>query len=272
MECPRCQSPQTLVEVTLDEDVVVDACRGCKGIFFDKDELGTFLHLSKDLPDYKTLMASAEPSFPCPKCKAQMRELHYVKGSDLAVDTCEGCEGVWLDGGEIGEARALAEAQDLPKLRLLRSMWDLRRSVRGISKGCPKCEGKVENFKVDERMTLDLCDKCHGLWFDKGEIKEYFELERDIPDLQAALASARATGIKCKMCDTGGELVEMPYSGVELESGKLMIDYCKGCAGIWIDAKEWVMLECLIAASSESPQARMGRAVKKLQDAGYMVL
>lgn len=272
MDCPRCPTSTALVEVKLTDDVVVDACRACKGIYFDADELGTFLELSKDLPNYRAMVAEGKASFPCPSCGKTMKELNYVKGSDVAVDCCEGCGGMWLDGGEIGQIKEMADSQELPKLRLLRSMWDLRSSVRGKARGCPKCDGKVEKFDVDERVTLDLCNKCHGLWFDAGEIKDYFELTEDIPNLSQALASAKPTGISCKMCSTGQQWVEMPYSPVALESGQLMIDYCQGCKGIWIDAREWVMLECLIAQDSESAQARLGRAVKKLEAAGYKVL
>jgi Zn-finger nucleic acid-binding protein len=272
MKCPRCKTPTDLVQVKLNENVVVDACRVCKGIYFDQEELGDFLQLTKDLPNYRAMLKDAVASFPCPSCSQTMKELNYVRGADVAVDTCEACGGMWLDGGEIGQIQTLAQEQELPSLRLLRSMWDMRCSLRGEARGCPKCDGKVEKFDVDERVTLDLCNKCHGFWFDAGEITDYFELTEDIPNLAQALASARPTGTKCTMCASGTELVEMPYSPRELESGKLMIDYCQGCKGIWIDAKEWVMLECLIAASSEGVQERMGRAVKKLEAAGYKVL
>lgn len=271
MDCPRCEAKPALTEVQLEENIVVDACRGCKGIFFEADELGGFLQLSKDLPNYKQLAAEAKASFPCPGCAATMKEIHYVAGSDLEVDFCEGCQGIWLDGGEIGTAKQMADAQDIPKLRLYRSMYDLRRQVRGVARKCPKCSGKVEAIQLDERVTLDMCGGCHGIWFDHGEIKEYLELSEDIPDKKTALASARPTGMKCGMCAGHDELVEIEYSPLEMESGRLHVDYCPGCEGIWIDKDEFVMLE-VVAAHSEHPGHRLGRAVKKMEEAGYVIL
>lgn len=271
MECPRCESKPALTQVSLDEHIVVDACRGCKGIFFEADELGGFLKLSKDLPNYAALLQAAKASFPCPHCEHTMKEVRYVPEKDLEVDYCEGCEGMWLDGGEIGMARDMAEAQEVRKLRLYRSLYDLRRSIRGQPRECPKCQGKVEAIQLDERVTLDMCGGCHGIWFDHGEIKEYLELSEDIPDLKQALATAKPTDMTCGMCSGHNPLVEMEYSAIELESGRLHIDYCQGCKGIWIDKDEFVMLECL-AAQSGAPGERLGNAVKKMEAAGYVVL
>lgn len=273
MDCIKCPTPGPLVQVALQDDVTVDACRACKGIFFDEGELGTFLQLSKDVPDLDKRLADAPDTVGCPKCQQAMKELHWTRDRDLEVDYCQGCSGVWLDGGEISEARDMAQQQDLKQLRLMRHLWELRRSVRGAkSLPCPKCDdGKVEEFRLDERITLDMCQTCHGVWFEKGELAEKLELSEDIPQLDKALATAVETDLHCHACPGDPALVEMEYSEITLESGRLKIDYCKVCSGIWIDAKEMVMLEVL-ATQVESPAHRLGGAVKKLQAAGYVFL
>ncbi len=34
----------------------------------------------------------------CPKCGMKLVEVHY---KDVAVDKCSGCDGIWLDAGEM---------------------------------------------------------------------------------------------------------------------------------------------------------------------------
>ena len=34
---------------------------------------------------------------------------------------------------------------------------------------CPRCDGKLHEAVVAE-VTLDSCDKCGGVWLDKGEL------------------------------------------------------------------------------------------------------
>jgi len=217
-------------------------------------------------------MICARASCTCPECGAKMKELKYVPDKELFVDLCESCGGVWLDGGEVGDAQQIADAQDQTKVRLLRAIWEMRASVRGEELlSCPKCrKPSVTGFKTGEDVTVDMCEHCNGTWFEKGEIASYFELSVDIPDKKAALATAEPTGLKCPRCKTV-ELMEMEYSQVSLESGKLMVDYCPTCEGIWLDKGEILSLECL-STKLESPGARLGRAVRELLDKGYVLM
>jgi hypothetical protein len=36
---------------------------------------------------------------------------------------------------------------------------------------CPKCGHELHHIEV-EGIILDKCDKCEGIWFDKGELEE----------------------------------------------------------------------------------------------------
>jgi Zn-finger nucleic acid-binding protein len=39
------------------------------------------------------------------------------------------------------------------------------------SMSCPKCEGKL--IETDyEKIKIDVCNKCHGVWLDAGELAE----------------------------------------------------------------------------------------------------
>src|SRR5437016_5579625 len=98
---------------------------------------------------------------------------------------------------------------------------------------CPKCANAVLTTVLsDEGFPLDFCPSCYGIWFDRGEAARQFTLETDIPNLEAALKTARKTGLKCPRCN--GELEEMKYQ----EEMDLLVDRCSGCEGIWFDFQE----------------------------------
>lgn len=36
---------------------------------------------------------------------------------------------------------------------------------------CPKCDGKLKSGDF-ENIQIDVCDKCHGVWLDAGEMQQ----------------------------------------------------------------------------------------------------
>jgi Zn-finger nucleic acid-binding protein len=87
--------------------VKVDECAGCKGIWFDEDELRkTKDHIDSDLNwmDFELWKHDdrfhvATKPIKCPKCDVEMVGIDYGK-TQVEVDYCPQCEGVWLDSGE----------------------------------------------------------------------------------------------------------------------------------------------------------------------------
>ncbi|MEW6620309.1 MAG: zf-TFIIB domain-containing protein [bacterium] len=43
---------------------------------------------------------------------------------------------------------------------------------------CPKCGHELHHINI-EGIVLDKCDKCEGLWFDKGELEELQKREHE---------------------------------------------------------------------------------------------
>jgi ribosomal protein L31 len=39
---------------------------------------------------------------------------------------------------------------------------------------CPKCDGSLYETEF-ENITIDVCDKCHGVWLDAGELAQVTE-------------------------------------------------------------------------------------------------
>ena len=102
MNCPKCQG--TLRRVQAD-DVELDQCDVCCGIWFDSGELPRILdrksvdalrRLPKNRVEDDTKRAT------CPRCKGEGKLVQVASlTTDLHIDTCAVCGGQWLDGGEL---------------------------------------------------------------------------------------------------------------------------------------------------------------------------
>jgi hypothetical protein len=102
--------------------VELDYCRdGCGGIWFDNFELkqldeeqegsGELLEeiLNQSLVD-DTVRAE---KLTCPRCdNVKMRRHKYNYTSDVHVDQCYSCNGIWLDKGELAAIRANFESDE----------------------------------------------------------------------------------------------------------------------------------------------------------------
>ena len=130
---------------------------------------------------------------------------------------------------------------------------------------CPKCQkDTLQGFGQVEGVDVDFCSECKGIWFDAGELAFYVEVEKDVPDLEAAIASGKPSGHFCPRCST--ELVETHYVPGE----SLMIDVCPSCKGIFLDKGEVPRVEKLSAR--QGGLERVTRTVAALEKKGYMIL
>jgi ribosomal protein L37AE/L43A len=43
---------------------------------------------------------------------------------------------------------------------------------------CPKCEGKLVESDF-QGVKVDVCNECHGVWFDAGELAQATEKDAD---------------------------------------------------------------------------------------------
>jgi len=105
------------------------------------------------------------PSLACPKC--QGRFLNERKIGATTVHECPCCSGIWLDKGELNEIAHPAEG-DLEYCS--RENIEEDRISEFL---CPVCKGskmvKV-NFVSYSDIIMDYCEKCGGLWLDRGEL------------------------------------------------------------------------------------------------------
>ncbi|MCX7992466.1 MAG: zf-TFIIB domain-containing protein [Fimbriimonadales bacterium] len=111
--CPVCQielKPQTHLGVT------IDVCPACAGIWFDTDELTRLNGIGDDvLPRlgsmYQPQVTAYDPPWErkCPVCHEPLRSYRYLYTSDIELDTCDRCGGVWVDHGELRKMERVLE-------------------------------------------------------------------------------------------------------------------------------------------------------------------
>lgn len=120
MKCPVCSN--RLRQITA-KSVILDVCPNCKGIWFDCDEFADFvgkLSASEQITAEKVklfqrrnvqaLHKLKEKARLCPKCSSKLRKFNYSYDSNVFLDKCPNCGGIWADGGEIEQvARYLKE-------------------------------------------------------------------------------------------------------------------------------------------------------------------
>jgi hypothetical protein len=106
----------------------------------------------------------------CPVCKDSMVVLELEQ---VEIDYCTGCEGVWLDAGEL---ELLLETEQ--ERARLKSLLIEDNTIKEKSYQCPICSRKMKKVFVGEerKILIDKCKKNHGLWLDKGELKSVIEL------------------------------------------------------------------------------------------------
>lgn len=143
MKCPVDNTE--LQETEYERRVMVDQCKTCDGMWLDRWEL-TAIQANKGknydaelakMPDLvnKSYMQAIEknrPALNCPKCAEagntvamDRREHGYC--SQILVDVCHDCQGVWLDKGEVQALEIFYERHHLDdkeiKTGFLQSLW-----------------------------------------------------------------------------------------------------------------------------------------------------
>jgi len=100
----------------------------------------------------------------CPKCGTSLAATTL---ETIPVDQCPTCHGIWFDEQELQSA--LTKSHDLRKEVHGRSGDPSLDQKRGA---CPRDKsGLLRAFSAtDDRIILDMCPDCHGLWLDGGEL------------------------------------------------------------------------------------------------------
>ncbi len=105
MRCVKCEGKLVTVRI---EDIDVDQCDVCAGIWFDAHELERVLgqaHIDR-LLGHGLRPGDDERRGRCPRCGGDGYLVRIAsRKAPIHVDTCAICGGKWLDGGEIDRLR-----------------------------------------------------------------------------------------------------------------------------------------------------------------------
>ena len=108
MICPTCKSDMIVVEHNKTE---LDYCTNCQGVWFDSGELELLLEsMSLESPDLflsnildSAKAESSEEKRKCPICRRDMKKTTIGQESHILIDVCQQGDGLWFDGGEVGQ-------------------------------------------------------------------------------------------------------------------------------------------------------------------------
>jgi len=121
---------------------------------------------------------------------------------------------------------------------------------------CPACKDVLIVVEYD-KIELDQCTQCHGVWFDSGELELLFKsFGLDGGDL---FAGKLMTGEETK---TSEEKRKCPICGHKMlkkaiaEEPEVIVDVCQYGHGLWFDGGEVAhVMKQLAAKPSEKQDA-----------------
>ena len=112
MKCPL--DGHELARQRYEADIDIDKCPECGGIWLDHKELERIQDTRehdysdeiKQIPNlvnqaYAMALARSKPTVQCPSCGQEMERREHGSCSQVMIDVCSSCRGIWLDNGEI---------------------------------------------------------------------------------------------------------------------------------------------------------------------------
>ena len=158
-----------------------------------------------------------EVRYPCPVCQVMMDKAQ-VRGRAgvLTLDHCNRCGGIWFERGEVQQLAIrkpddlwaeVAPRSDAPPPLCPQCQTPVDRDTeqcgachRKNTINCPHCDDPMTRKPVNN-LVLDICERCHGVWFDHKELEAVWTLS-----LHAA-AVARRTPRGGEALAVGGDVL-----------------------------------------------------------------
>jgi Zn-finger nucleic acid-binding protein len=108
MICPVCKRGMIVIEY---QNIELDYCTSCRGVWFDSGELELILKLH-GLEEVKMFLdnifdspeaISSEKKRKCPICGHKMKKAAIGEEPQILIDVCGREHGLWFDGGEVAQ-------------------------------------------------------------------------------------------------------------------------------------------------------------------------
>lgn len=125
MLCPVCSQPMVIVEF---QNIELDNCLTCQGLWFDAQELGQLFELA-GVPHHCRVLAAQLEQLPraamrrrCPRCRRKLQPVRApaAHGEELILDQCPYGDGLWFDQGELGALLDAVLSDDVATLQSVR--------------------------------------------------------------------------------------------------------------------------------------------------------
>ena len=101
----------------------------------------------------------------CGKCGGEFCAHLYM---GMLLDQCLGCEGLWLDFGEV--QRLLGEIVAFGKHQAAKATES--GELDHVVGSCPQCRIGLKSYGVpNHNVSFEVCPSCYGVWLDRDEIK-----------------------------------------------------------------------------------------------------
>ena len=164
-----------------------------------------------------------ETRWPCPVClgakmeKASLPAARRGGVRPLTLDHCARCGGMWFELGEVQRLRAerpeslwaripSRDERHRAQCHTCRAFIDRDETKCGACGaktrlGCPACGTRMLQVRQSE-LTLDVCKRCKGVWFDHHELEAIWKLERG-----RAIARRDRGGRLADGAETGSEIL-----------------------------------------------------------------
>jgi Zn-finger nucleic acid-binding protein len=99
------------MEAVTFEDVTVDRCTGCKGIWFDAQEQNKLKGAKgSETIDIGDVLAGRKMNeitdIKCPRCQKPMTQMTDVDQHHITFEACATCQGIFLDAGEFTDLKS----------------------------------------------------------------------------------------------------------------------------------------------------------------------
>ncbi len=107
MQCPKCEAAMEAVQV---DEVEVDRCVRCGGLWFDAQEHETVRRIAGSEaidsgPAWQAAVHNAQGKAFCPRDGTLMRRVEAPTQPEIWIERCRACDGSFFDAGEFTELK-----------------------------------------------------------------------------------------------------------------------------------------------------------------------
>lgn len=146
----------------------------------------------------------------CPACGKTPLEPCADPDTQLEIDTCPECHGLWFDADELRSfyaSRALKD-QFMPSRTYKPGSHTFEITTK--ARRCPRCPKALARTQVGD-IYVDVCSDCQGIWLDDGELDRITHLYKNQGlrgDERVASQVREGNKVKAKNSGALGEVLD----------------------------------------------------------------